>query len=112
MLQKPILIRQDSLNGKWNNAYKNYKLFTIYKDSLDNEETKKNTIQANITYQFEKKAALVKADQKKKDELSKSELKKQQITKYFVSIILALVLLFTLFLLNRFLLIKNKKLII
>ncbi|MBA3665215.1 MAG: tetratricopeptide repeat protein [Bacteroidetes bacterium] len=102
----------DSAQGNWKDAYKHHKLFIIYRDSLDNEETKEKTIQASMSYEFEKKEALTKAEQDKKDALAATEMKKQQIIRYAVSGVLGLVILFTFFLYNRFRLIRKQKNII
>ncbi len=102
----------DSTQGNWEAAYKYHKLFILYRDSIDNEETQKKTIQAGMTYEFEKKEALTKAAQDKKDALATTEIKKQQIIRYAISGILVLVILFTLFLYNRFRLIRKQKNII
>lgn len=102
----------DSVQGNWKAAYEHHKLFIIYRDSIDNEETQKKTIQAGMKYEFEKKEALTKAEQDKKDAMAATEMKKQQIIRYAVSGTLALVLLFTFFLYNRFRLIRKQKNII
>src|SRR5690606_7349120 len=98
----------DSTQGNWKAAYEYHKLFILYRDSIDNEETQKKTIQASMNYEFEKKEALTKAAQDKKDALAATEMKKQQIIRYSIIAILVLVILFTLFLYNRFRLIRKQ----
>lgn len=106
------LANLDSIQGRWKNAYGNHKLYILYRDSLDNEETKEKTLQTSMSYEFEKKEALIMAEQDKRDSLTAIEMKKQQIIRYAISGILLLVLLFTLFLYNRFRLIGKQKTII
>ncbi len=93
-------------------SLEHYKMYIIYRDSIDNEETKEKTIQSSMNFEFEKKEALTKAAQDKKDALAATEMKKQQIIRYAVSGILVLVILFTFFLYNRFRLIRRQKNII
>ena len=106
------LAELDSTQGNWKAAYEHHNLYIIYRDSLNNEETKEKTIQTSMSYEFEKKEALTKAEQVKKDALAAIEIKKQQIIRYAVSGILILVVLFTFFLYNRFRLIRKQKNII
>lgn len=102
----------DSLQGNWKDAYQHYKLYTLYRDSIYNEESKEKTIHASMTYEFEKKEALTQAAQDKKDALATTEMRKLEIIRYAVSGVLVLVILFTLFLYNRFRLIRKQKNII
>ena len=45
----------DSATGNWEGAYQNHKLFTLYRDSLVNEESSKKIIQSQMQYEFDKK---------------------------------------------------------
>ncbi|MCE9539681.1 MAG: tetratricopeptide repeat protein [Bacteroidetes bacterium] len=92
----------DSANGNFKEAYENHKLHILYRDSLDNEETRKKTVQSQMTYDFEKKEAETQAEQDKKDVIAKEELKqKEQQRNYFV-IGFALVGLLALFILRGY----------
>ena len=62
------LSRLDSIEGKYRNAYNNYKLFVLYEDSLKDEKAEKKMVQTKMQYAFDKKDALVKAQQDKKNE--------------------------------------------
>lgn len=92
------LMELDSINGNYKGAYENHKLFVMYSDSLDNEETRRKTIQSQMTYDFEKKEAVAQAEHKK--ELENQELlageksRKQKIILLFVLGSLLLVLVF------------------
>ncbi len=74
----------DSARGDFKGAYKNHKLYILYRDSLDNEETRKKTIQSQMTYDFEKKEAITKAEQDKKDAVTSADKKKQQLLLWFL----------------------------
>lgn len=87
----------DSAKGDFRGAYENYKLYILYRDSLDNEETRKRTIQAQMTYDFEKKEGIAKAEQAKKDAITIEEKRRQKIIIYSVSGGLLSVLLLALF---------------
>lgn len=49
------LARLDSAAGNWEEAYKNYKLFIFYRDSLANEDNSKKMLQTQMQYEFDKK---------------------------------------------------------
>jgi len=73
------LVELDSVRGDWRNAYLHHKLFMLYKDSLDNEETKKQIVQTAMTYEFEKKEASTKALQEKKDAIAAEQAKIKEL---------------------------------
>ena len=70
------LSKADSALHNWKGAYENYKLYTIYKDSIYNEENIKKLTQVEMQYEFDKKEALTKAEQEKKDFLAREALTK------------------------------------
>ena len=88
----------DSAKGDFENAYKNYKLWVIYSDSINNEETRKKTIQSQMTYDFEKKEAVADAEHKKELEnqnaLAEEKSRKQKIV---LSLVLGSLLLVVVF---------------
>jgi len=102
----------DSTTGNFKIAFENHKLFIIYKDSIDNEETKKKTIQSAMTYEFEKKELASKAEQEKLDAVTAEEKQKQKIVIYAVAGMLLVVIVFSLFLLNRFRVTQKQKKVI
>ncbi len=81
------LTELDSSRENYKGAYENHKLYVLYSDSIDNEETKKKTIQSQMTYDFEKKEAATKAEQDKKDAVALADNKRQQL---FLSFLAAL----------------------
>lgn len=92
------LARLDSAKGDYKQAFENYKLHVLYRDSLYNEETQKKTIQNQLTYDFEKKEAVAMAEHKKELEnqqiLSDEKSRKQKIVLLLISCFLILVLVF------------------
>ena len=68
------LAQADSALGNFNDAYKNYKLFILYRDSLNNEEATKITLQSKMQFAFDKKETETKA-------LTDEELKKQKLVR-------------------------------
>lgn len=57
----------DSVLGDKTAQLRDYKLYISYRDSLNNEATKKQILKAQLTYEFEKKEMDLKVDQTKKD---------------------------------------------
>jgi signal transduction histidine kinase len=57
----------DSMRGNYKGAYENYKLYSLYRDSLQKKEAEQKALQAKLQYEFEKKQAIAKAEQEKKD---------------------------------------------
>ncbi|MEK6614526.1 MAG: tetratricopeptide repeat protein, partial [Bacteroidota bacterium] len=87
----------DSAQGDWESAFKHYRIFVAYRDSLINEENTKKTVQTAMQYEFDKKESLAKADQDKKDAVTAGEKQRQEVIIYSVSAGLFLVLLLALF---------------
>ncbi len=78
-------------------SLEHYKMYIIYRDSIDNEETRKKTIQTTMTYDFDKKEAATKAAQDKKDAVATEEKRREKVIRYSVSGGLALTLVFAIF---------------
>ena len=70
----------------------------MYRDSLDNEETRKKTIQSQMTFDFEKKEAIAEAEHKSElknqNVISEEKSRKQSIITWTVVFGLLLVLVF------------------
>ncbi len=96
----------------WKSSAEHYKLYIIYRDSIDNEETKKKTIQISMTYDFEKKEAATQAEQEKKDAVAAAESKKQQLVLISVISGLVLVVLFALFIFRSLRVTRKQKRVI
>jgi tetratricopeptide (TPR) repeat protein len=94
------LYRADSAMGNGRGAYANYRLYIAFKDSLNNEENTKKTVQAQMQYDFDKKEAEARAEQDKKDLISLEEKQKQKIVIASVSSGLLLVFVLVLVILK------------
>jgi two-component sensor histidine kinase/tetratricopeptide (TPR) repeat protein len=86
----------DSTTGNCKAAFEHHKLYLLYRDSLNNEETQKKIIQTAMQYEFDKKEAATKSENDKvilklEDE---NKLHKQQRLFFVGFIILSLILLF------------------
>lgn len=69
------LSKIDSMRGNYKGAYENFKLYSLYRDSLHKKEAEQRKLQ----YEFEKKQAIAKAEQEKKD----AEAKRIKNLQYF-----------------------------
>jgi adenylate cyclase len=61
-----LLSRVDSASGNFANALKEYQEYTVYKDSINNEENTRKMVSEQMTYEFEKQMSFEKAEQGKK----------------------------------------------
>ncbi len=67
--------------GDYKKAYEHYKMHIVYRDSLVNEENTKKSVQMQMSYDFDKKESLAKADQEKKNAIMQKELQKQKLVR-------------------------------
>ena len=102
----------DSVQGNWKTAYENYKLFIICRDSIDNQKTKKKTIERAMTYEFEKKEIAAKVLQDKKDVLTAEEKQRQRVILVIVSFFLAFIALLAVFIFRGYRLKQKANIII
>jgi tetratricopeptide (TPR) repeat protein len=102
----------DSTMGNYKAAFEHHKLYILYRDSLNNEETKKKSLQNAMQYEFDKKEIATKAEQDKLDAINAEEKKKQQIVIYAVAGLLILVGVFAVFMYNRFRITQKQKAVI
>lgn len=106
------LAKLDSLQGVWKGAYINYRLYTVYRDSLINEVNTKKLVQSQMEYNFDKKQTADKLKQATKDALVIEEKKRQKTITIAVSFGFILVLVFSMLMLNRFrVTLKQKRII-
>jgi len=110
------LTQLDSAKGNYKGAYENHKLYILYNDSLDNEETRKKTIQSQMTFDFDKKEAVADAEHKKELEnqevLANEKERKQKVVLLFVAGGLLLVLAFAGFVFRSLRMTRKQKSII
>jgi hypothetical protein len=106
------LFQLDSSRADYKNALLNFQLYMSYKDSLLNEATQRNTLQASLQYEFDKKEIASKLEQDKFKVINEEEKKKQQMIIYFVVGLFLVVLTFSIFIYNRFRITNKQKVII
>ena len=110
------LTELDSARGNYKGAYENSKLYILYRDSIDNEVSRKKTVQNQMTYDFEKREAVADAEHKKELEnqqtLSEEKSRKQKIVIVFVVVGLLLVLVFAGFVFRSLRVTRKQKTII
>ena len=102
----------DSAMGNFKASYTDYKLHVMYRDSLFNEETRKKTIQNQMSFDFEKKEAIAQAEHKlelqNQSKQAEQQSKKQKLIIAFVAAGLLLVAFFAVYVF-RSLRITNKQ---
>ncbi|HLT33710.1 MAG TPA: tetratricopeptide repeat protein, partial [Aquaticitalea sp.] len=96
-----FLSKADSALGNFRRAYENHKMFTVYKDSLSNEENTRKLTEIRMQYEFDKKEAATKAKQQEEKEKMK--------LRYSIAILIIFIIALTGFLLLYFTRIKKKK---
>ena len=103
-----VQAKLDSAQSNFKQAYKHYKLYTLYRDSILNEETKKKSLQASMQYEFDKKQSAARADHDKKDAIATAEIKNQKLIRNFSIAGAVAVLIFSVYSFSRYQ--KKKKL--
>ncbi|MEO8762558.1 MAG: tetratricopeptide repeat protein [Bacteroidia bacterium] len=93
-------------------ALQSYKAYIAARDSLNNEENTKKTVQLSMQYEFDKKEAATKLEQQAKDKIQTAEAQKQRIALLLGSCVLLLVVVFAFIMFNRFKVTHKQKIII
>jgi len=109
----------DSAMGNYKTAFDNYKMYILYRDSLFSEENTRQTVEQQMQYEFDKKAAAdsvanAKAQEIKDVEIEKqnAEIKAKRNQQYALFGGLILVIVFAWFMYNRFKITNRQKIII
>lgn len=97
---------------RFKDALEMHQLYTNSRDSIENKETQRSTIQQQLAYDYEKKELLSKAENNKKLAIAQSEKQKQNAIILVVSIGLFLALVLGLFALNRWRITQKQKILI
>jgi tetratricopeptide (TPR) repeat protein len=110
------LTKVDSVTGNYKSQITNYKLYILYRDSLENEETRKKTIQSQMKYEYETKEAVANAEHRKELEnqeaIAVEKNRKQKLVTAFVIGGLLLVLVFSGFVFRSLRITKKQKVLI
>lgn len=102
----------DSLLGNYKEAFKNYKLYVFYRDSLFNEEATKKIVEVQMQSKFDKKQT---ADSLKAEEVrlvNEAKFKEERTQRFALYGGLIIVLAFSIFIFNRFKVTQKQKQII
>jgi len=86
-----------TLMGNYKKAFEHFKQYIIYRDSLNNESTRKASTRNQLKYEFEKKEAVIKEQQEKERAIAKEKDRFQKIVIASVIIGLLLVIVFAAF---------------
>jgi len=65
-------------NHLWKSAYLHHRLYAAYKDSVRNEESIRKQAQLESQYEYDKKTALLKAEQEKERALATAQLRQRE----------------------------------
>ncbi|MCW8897511.1 MAG: tetratricopeptide repeat protein [Flavobacteriales bacterium] len=79
--------------GRDKEALKSLRLAMAYKDSIFNEENKKEILRQEVNFEFEKKQAIEQAQHEKELAVAASEQKRQQLFLVFLAVILLAVII-------------------
>ncbi len=107
-----LISQIDSGLGNYDQAFEHYKQFIVYRDSINNEGTRKASIKSQLKYEFEKKEAVIKEQQEKERAVAEEKNRFQKIVIGTVLIGLLLVIIFSLFIFRSLKTTKAQKLII
>jgi serine phosphatase RsbU (regulator of sigma subunit) len=88
-----------SMDGNFNLAYKYFVEYSQLEDSLYSDEVARATITAQLTYDYEKKEALAKAEEEARIEIDQKEIQKHKVFTWLVSgiAVMGLILAFFIF---------------
>jgi len=102
----------DSALGNFSEAFEHYKQFIIYRDSLNNEDTRRASVKNQLKYEYDKKEAVMKETQEKERAVAEGKSRSQQIVIGSVAGGLLLVIIFAAFVYRSLKTTKKQKLII
>ncbi|MBA2610511.1 MAG: tetratricopeptide repeat protein [Bacteroidetes bacterium] len=106
------LYKIDSAINNTKGAFEHYKLYILYRDSINNEDTRKASIKSQLKYEFEKKEAVIKEQQEKERVVAEEKNRFQKIIIASVLAGLILVIVFALFVFRSLKITRHQKIII
>lgn len=107
-----LLSRIYRAQGNYRDAFSMYELHITMRDSLNNQEVRKNALQKQFQYQYEKKAAADSIKVSEERKVVAARLKQERTQRFSLYGGLALVTVFSLFMVNRFRVTNKQKKII
>jgi tetratricopeptide (TPR) repeat protein/serine phosphatase RsbU (regulator of sigma subunit) len=78
LAQTDSALAASGLTHLWKSAYLHHRLHTAYKDSVRNEESIRKQAQLESQYEYEKKTALLKAEQEKERALADAQIRQRE----------------------------------
>lgn len=107
-----VYYQLDSARGNFLGAFEHYKNYVFYRDSITNIKSQEKNLQQRLSYEFDKKEAILKEQQEKQQILADEESQKQRYVIFTVIGILVLVGLFTVYVLRTLRVTQRQKTII
>ena len=106
------LYRIAEAKGDFKGAFEHVKQYILYRDSVNNESTRKASIKNQLKYEYEKKEAVIKEQQEKERAVAEEKDRFQKIVIASVVLGLLLVLVFAAFVFRSLRITRNQKIII
>lgn len=103
------LAESESALENYKDAFKYYKSFVKYRDSLINEENTKLIVKQQMQYEFDKKQTADSLKMAEEKKVTVLKLKQEKTQRYFLYAGLLLVFAFAAFMFNRFKITKKQK---
>jgi signal transduction histidine kinase len=104
-----VLSKIETALGKNADALEHYKKYVVFRDSLNNEETKKAGIRKQIQYEYDKKEEQAKLEDERKELIRLEAAKRQEIINWSLIVGCVLVLATAFLLFNRYRLKQKNK---
>jgi tetratricopeptide (TPR) repeat protein len=92
-----LLSAIDEANGNFKGAFEHYKQFILFHDSISSEKTRKLSLKNQLSYEYQKKEAIMKEKQEKERVITEEKSRFQQIVIIAVTFGLLLVIVFAIF---------------
>ncbi len=102
----------DSTTGDYKSAFRYHELYSVYKDSVMNDQTNQAILKKQLQHDYEKKEAQNKAEQEKQLAVAEVEKKQQRLVLILISCVLGLVAVFAVFVARSLSLTRKQKKII
>ncbi|MBA2610514.1 MAG: tetratricopeptide repeat protein [Bacteroidetes bacterium] len=102
----------DSALKNYSGAFAHYKQYIIYRDSINNEGTRKASVKNQLKYEFDKKEAVIKEQQEKEKLIAEEKNRFQKIIIACVLAGLLLVIIFAGFVLRSLRITRHQKILI
>ncbi len=107
-----MLARVDSASGNYQSALAHFKRSILFRDSILNESNRKASIRNQLTYEFEKKEAVIKEQQEKERAVAEEKNRFQKIVIGSVLVGLLLVIVFAAFIFRSLKITRQQKIVI